>query len=464
MIKNFVELLDCSVENNKDGIMFEYLSEDFKIQKVTFESFYAQVNSIVDFIKSQNIKNEKIGLCMKNSYQWFAYYYAIVASGNVAVLVPIEAENEAQERMLNNTQTKYLFKSSDYKYNIESVFDVWFDIPETQGKIAACENNIEDLATIVFTSGTTGNEKAVCLSYKNCLFGANSSMAQQSSGNKKDRRMFVLPFAHIGGVNILSLLATGITICILEEPKYFLKSLKIYQPDVVIAVPMYIKLMVKNIIKYGKEAVVGNNLSAISCSSSILNQEDAQKILSNGISLIDVYGLSETTGVGTYKCYIGNTNKTHGGAYDGVCVEIIDGEVVLSGDFVMMGYYNDQNATDEILKNGKIHTGDVGQWEEDGSLRIIGRKKNLIILSNGENISPESIENEISKCQIIKECLVYQKDDKICIDIVLNKESDKEQALTFVEEYNKQISFNKRILGINFVNEIKKNSMGKAKR
>ena len=64
MIKNFVELLDCSVENNKDGIMFEYLSEDFKIQKVTFESFYAQVNSIVEFIKSQNIRNEKIGLCM----------------------------------------------------------------------------------------------------------------------------------------------------------------------------------------------------------------------------------------------------------------------------------------------------------------------------------------------------------------------------------------------------------------
>ena len=218
MIKNFVELLDCSVENNKDGIMFEYLSEDFKIQKVTFESFYAQVNSIVDFIKSQNIKNEKIGLCMKNSYQWFAYYYAIVASGNVAVLVPIEAENEAQERMLNNTQTKYLFKSSDYKYNIESVFDVWFDIPETQGKIAACENNIEDLATIVFTSGTTGNEKAVCLSYKNCLFGANSSMAQQSSGNKKDRRMFVLPFAHIGGVNILSLLADpGILTVLLQS-------------------------------------------------------------------------------------------------------------------------------------------------------------------------------------------------------------------------------------------------------
>lgn len=461
MIKDYVELLDYFVSNNKDGIMFEYLSQDLKIQSVTSETFYAQVNSIVDFIKSKEIKNEKIGLCMKNSYQWFAYYYAIVASGNVAVLVPIESGIEAQERMLKKTETQYLFKSSDYKYNLKHVFDVWFDIPEKQGRLEACDNRMEDLATIVFTSGTTGNEKAVCLSYKNCLFSVNSSMPEQSSGNEKNRRLFVLPFAHIGGVNIAALLATDNTICILEEPKYFLKSLKIFEPDVIIAVPTYVKLMVKNIIKYGKEAVVGNNLSAISCSSSILNKEDAKIILSNDISIIDVYGLSETTGMGTFKCYIGNTNKTHGGVYDGVGVEIIDGEVVISGDFVMMGYYDDEKATNEILRNGKIFTGDVGRWEEDGSLRIIGRKKNLIILSNGENISPESIENEILKCEKIKECRVYEKTDKICIDIVLNKEVDKNQVLTYVENYNKKTSFNKRILAIHFVNEIKRNSMEK---
>lgn len=176
-----------------------------------------------------------------------------------------------------------------------------------------------------------------------------------------------------------------------------------------------------------------------------------------GVGVYQGYGLTECSPAVTINFPGIVKPYALGSPVTGVEVTIEDGEIVVGGPGVMLGYYKMPKETAEILKDNKIHTGDLG-YMKDNFLYLTGRKKNLIILSNGENISPEVIENPISESPLIKELVAYGKDGKIVLEVVPNKEmievlnvEDYETSIReFVTRCNKKADMNKVVTTVIF--------------
>ena len=174
------------------------------------------------------------------------------------------------------------------------------------------------------------------------------------------------------------------------------------------------------------------------------------------------YGMTETTGVGTW----GRWDEAHatsvGKAYGNFQCRIHEGEILIKGPFVIKGYYKDPEETEKITDNGWIHTGDMGRCDEDGHFYITGRKKNVIILSNGENVNPEELEEILYRCPAVQECMVYGIPKGICADICTK---DPETVSAYVKQYNLQVPLYRQIFKLNCTAEpLEKTGSGKIKR
>ena len=138
------------------------------------------------------------------------------------------------------------------------------------------------------------------------------------------------------------------------------------------------------------------------------------------------------------------------------------GEICIKGDCVMLGYYKDPEATAEVIDaDGWFHTGDLARVDEEGYYYITGRKKNLIILASGENVSPEELEKKLALCPAVTECIVKEKGQKICA-VVYCPEDKQEEVRAFVTEVNRSLPLYKRISAVEFTAEpLPRNALGK---
>ena len=153
-----------------------------------------------------------------------------------------------------------------------------------------------------------------------------------------------------------------------------------------------------------------------------------------------------------------------GRCYDDASIEIIDDEICARHWGNMLGYYNDEEETAKVLKDGLIYTGDLGYVDDEGYVFITGRKKNLIILSGGENVSPEEIERHLYKNAKVKECKVYEENDRIHAGIYC-EEAYRDEIQSYVNQLNKEMPLYKRISKVVFQNEeFEKTALGKMKR
>lgn len=142
------------------------------------------------------------------------------------------------------------------------------------------------------------------------------------------------------------------------------------------------------------------------------------------------------------------------------CIQ--DGEILLKSDAVMKGYYKDPEETARVVRDGWLHTGDLGYCDECGNYYFTGRKKNTIILSNGENVNPEEIEADWSRCEAIEECLVYADEKGICADVYV---SNQDQASRFIKDYNERIPRCHQVYKVFYSDRpLEKTSSGKLKR
>ena len=188
----------------------------------------------------------------------------------------------------------------------------------------------------------------------------------------------------------------------------------------------------------------------------------AQFLLEQGIDVEAVYGMTESAGDGS-ACgldiaHIGSIGKTLGD----VSIKIKDGELLIHTESVMKGYYKDIEETEKVIIDGWLYTGDMGYCDEDGYYYITGRKKNVIILSNGENVNPEEIEATLGNCEFVKECLVYSDGKGICADIYTE---DNDSVAVFVKNYNLNMPMYRQIHKVNYmVNPLPKTGSGKIKR
>ena len=309
----------------------------------------------------------------------------------------------------------------------------------------------EEMSIMLFTSGTTGVSKGVMLSHKNIVTDvmlATSVFYVSAS----DIFFSVLPIHHTYECTcgFLIPLYTGASIAYCEGLKHIAKNLQEIRPTVFLGVPMLFESMYhkiwQGVRKKGKEdtlkkvialnkktkkigidigslflkdikAVFGGRMRVVICGGAAINPDILQGIRDFGILALQGYGLTETSPIGALNPDIAPVNSSAGRALPETKAKIDDpdsetgiGEICLAGDHVMLGYYNNPDATAESLKDGWYYTGDLGRIDEKGYIFITGRKKNVIITKNGKNIYPEELEYFLSNIPYISESMVWGKD------------------------------------------------------
>ena len=333
----------------------------------------------------------------------------------------------------------------------------------------------ERMATIIFTSGTTSMSKAVMLSHKNIASNI-TDMLYTEKVYDTDVNMAFLPFHHtFGSTGVLFFLANGATNVFCDGLKHVQKNLVEYKVSVFVCVPLLIESMYKKILaeveKQGKTKVIkfglglskvllkfgidirrklfkqiidklGGNLRFIISGASALDKNVAEGFNNFGILTVQGYGLTETSPVLTAE-----NEKTMRLGSVGIPMYNVDvkidnpdengiGEIVAKGPNVMLGYYENEEATNDVIKVDKdgnrwFHTGDLGYIDKDGFIFITGRKKNVIVLKNGKNIFPEELEAIITKLPYVAENMVFGKpkgdDLLLSVKIVYNEEYVKQK-------------------------------------
>lgn len=398
-------------------------------------------------------------------------------------------------RIKKNTNLKY-FISMDLEENTNGIYSQKALVEK--GKNLLAEGNREfldakiypdQMGIMLFTSGTTAMSKAVMLSHKNIVTNV-MDIIQRFDLTEEDRLLSFLPLHHVFEctVGFLYPMSIGACLCFCEGVKHMADNIKEFKITAMISVPavfdiIYRKVM-KSIEKKGKLETVkkgkkisqllmkvkidvrkqlfkeihenlGPDLKLVVTGGAALDPETEKGFNDLGFDVEQGYGLTETAPViaaETPKCRkLGSIGKK----FPSVEVKINDpdedgiGELLAKGPSVMLGYYENEEATKEALDlDGWFHTGDLARIDEDGFIFISGRKKSVIVLNNGKNVFPEEIEALLNKVEGIKESFVYEKkeddgDVKVCVKIVYDKELIKELYNIDGEENIRDFLWNK---------------------
>ena len=331
----------------------------------------------------------------------------------------------------------------------------------------------DKMSYLLFTSGTTERSKAVMLSHRN-LMSCNYGMNCEELFFPDDVDMMILPLHHIYGfMGLVTFLSQGLTTCFTDGLKYIAKNMQEYHVSVMMSVPLLLENMYKKICKgiekQGKTKQVetakkicsaadkiGINLRKIMFKKIIDEMGGRMRFFINGAAALDPvvqeglnslgiltvqgYGLTETSPTIASETYRYLKKGSCGHVMPNIEARIDDrdeegiGELVVRGNSVMIGYYDDPEATAEVMEDGWFHTGDLAYFDEDGYLFITGRKKNVIVMKNGKNVFPEEIENLINFLPYVSESMVFTQskgnDYVLWVKVVCDQEYMREHALT----------------------------------
>lgn len=333
-----------------------------------------------------------------------------------------------------------------------------------QGELDELKDNVkeDDLATLIYTSGTTGRPKGVMLSHKNIVSNALASALRLPVGKKDVRALSFLPVCHIYERMLMYLYQyKGVSIYFAESLETISDNLKEVKPQVMTAVPRLLEKVYDKIIAKGADLTgikkklffwavdlglqyepygqngwwyekklglarklifskwkegLGGNLELIASGSAALQPRLARIFNAAEMGIMEGYGLTETSPV----CSVNDMRDggfrigTVGRLLPGVDVTIAkDGEILVQGPNVMMGYYKDQKQTDEVIKNGYFHTGDIGHIDEDGFLKITDRKKEMFKTSGGKYVAPQLLENRFKQSTFIEQIMIIGEGQKM---------------------------------------------------
>ena len=318
-----------------------------------------------------------------------------------------------------------------------------------------------DEAVLMFTSGTTGRSKGVMLSQKN-LFSAMPAFLNPFDDVKKYTgwntdefsSLSALPMFHISAMtSLVSWSITGHSINLCNNLKYFYRDLGAMHSEVMAVVPVLLKSIYSDVMKGRRDRL--NGLCVLTCGAAMFDPKILSDMMEKGFFVAQMYGLTETCGDGIINYEQDEKHIRSAGKPDDHCEYKIaeDGELCIRGGCVMLGYYKDPEGTAEVVDaEGWFHTGDLARVDEDGFYYITGRKKNIIILDNGENVSPEELENLLSKCEAVKECIVREKGKKICA-VIYCGEADQQTVRDFITETNRTLPLYKRMSAVEFSTE-----------
>ncbi len=320
----------------------------------------------------------------------------------------------------------------------------------------------EELCTIMYTSGTTGKSKGVMLTHRNM---AENATCLDMKIPYRTVILSVLPIHHAYclSMDILKGISLGSVICINDSLMRVAKNCKLFQPDMILMVPLMIESMAKKLEEAAglppqivRKEVFGEKLHTICSGGAYLNPAYLDLFEKYGITILQGYGMTECAPVISTSVSWNIKKEAVGQLIPNCEAKVVDNELWVRGSSVMQGYYKMPEQTKEVLHDGWLATGDLGYVDEEGFVYLTGRKKNLIITKNGENVSPEELENKLLEERMIQEILVREQDGVIEAEIFPDyeyaKKSGVEDILGYLQNvidiYNKNAPVYKRIYRI----------------
>ena len=478
-VTNFKDMLYRSGDIYRARTAFKIKDKDGNIQSITYEQFKNDVLYLGTSLIKKGFLNKRIAIIGKNSYKWCVSY---LAASIVGIVVPIDKELHTDDviNFMNVSQAvcilgdnKNLENVLDNIAKIENpdtifiTFDKKFDTLLEDGKKAYLDGftdfesikiNPDELRILLFTSGTTGNAKGVCLSQRNICSNLLSTYGIVKV-KRSDLFFSVLPLHHTYECTLGFLLPiySGASIAHCEGLRYIAKNMQEFHPSVILCVPLLLENLHKNIVKnmnnslpskYKKESnqnpysslpffmkkivktkvknTLGGRLRVFIVGAAAANPNIVADFRDLKLNTLQGYGLTECS-----PLVAGNTDFFQKDDSAGLPIPNVEykidnpndegiGEIIVKGPNVMLGYYEDEEKTKQTFIDGWFHTGDLGKIDENGYLYITGRCKSVIVTKNGKNIYPEEVEYYLNDNPLISEALVLgiqkENDDETYIN------------------------------------------------
>ena len=482
-VENMYDAITQGMEKEfPQRVAFRYYTEETDtVTTVLFKELAQDVRRTVTYLQSTipDVKGKKVCLLSKNSYEYVVNTFGAIMAG--CVLVPMN-QRKSWEELSHELEmvepAAILTDGEDYgnKEKLEAAYgSLLHPMDEFRSYEPAAELHPighDDLMVLMFTSGTTGRSKGVMLCERNffAVMPHHVSVGDNLCRAKNDpdlrvNHMTVLPMFHLGAFGCLFTWAWKGWTQNLGSLRSFYKDLKRMPSQDMAAVPVLVDSIHHDLMT-GRTAKLGD-LWALNCMSAMFAPQTLLDLSQHGMVINQLYGSTETTGGGLINFAMDAEHIGALGKPDGHCEFKLmdDGEICLRGGDVMLGYYKDPEETAKVIDaEGWFHTGDLARQDADGYVFMTGRKKNLIILDSGENVSPEELEGLLAKCPAVKECLVKEKGKKICA-VVCCEEADQQTVRDFITETNRTLPLYKRMSAVEFsAQPLPRNAMGKLMR
>ena len=473
-ITDLKDMLYKSATKFKNKFAFKLKDTTGKIYGVTYEKFKNDVEALGTSIAKLGLIGKSICVIGKNSYNWAVSY---ITSSILGTVVPLDKELHPDDiiNFINVSESsaiigddKFISTISTLKNSLINTNLTLINMSNSSLNIENCTNfnyllsngaelinnndftfrniqiNPDDTRILLFTSGTTGNAKGVCLSHKNICSNI-MSIAQTVKVDPSVTVLSILPIHHTYECTIgfLLVLYGGGTITYCDGLRHIQKNIEEYKPSFILCVPLLLEnvhtkimktmkkslpekyflnnnpvmdnipLILRPIVKYKIKKSLGGNMKTFIVGAASLNPTIVESFFKLGIKVLQGYGLTECS-----PLVAGNNDFFHKADSVGMPIPNVEykiynpdsdgcGEIIVKGPNVMKGYFKDEEATKKALVNDWFHTGDVGRIDDDGFLYITGRCKSVIVTKNGKNIYPEEIEYFLNDNQFISEALVY---------------------------------------------------------
>ena len=472
----------CMEQEFPDNVAIRYVAEDGKtVVEKKYREYAQDIRRMTAYLKAEvsDIKGQRIVLLSRNCYEFCVASYGIILAGGVLVTLNQKKTWEELEYELGLVEPALILNDGiDYgcRAELEAAYgpklrpmDCYKET--APGELTNCVGH-DDLMMLMFTSGTTGRSKGVMLSERNMCASLHtySEVAENWITNRLPAgqklplsHMTLLPLFHMACfVCVMSYPPAGWALNLCGDIRDFYRDLGLMHSDVMASAPMLVET-IYNDMKRGRVSRL-NGLWDLCCSSAALDPRMLLELAQNGFVVNQCYGMTETFGDGILNFTQVEKHMSAVGKPDDHVQYKLDetGEICIKGDCVMLGYYKDSEATAEVIDaDGWFHTGDLARMDEEGFYYITGRKKNLIILASGENVSPEELEKKLALCPAITECIVKEKSQKICA-VIYCPEDKQEEVRAFVTEVNRSLPLYKRISAVEFTAEpLPRNALGK---
>ncbi|NLD60512.1 MAG: acyl--CoA ligase [Clostridiales bacterium] len=380
-------------------------------------------------------KGAHVGLLMPNSARFIELFLAIASSGRVAVPMPAALAGDALKGAWRMLGLEAVFYTGAPRGEELRLCDA-NALPDA-GPIPAAAVSKDEPCAIFFTGGTTGRPKGAVLSHGAMLTGAFNGAF--SKGRAFEQRYYgLIPFSHVFGLirNFLTCVLTGSSIYPCEDMRNLFADLPKARPTILVLVPALAEMMLGVVSLRGLNAL-GGCVETIICGGAPVPPKLIRRYDALGIRVLPGYGLTETANLVSGNGDSLERPDSVGKPYAGQELRFVDGELWLRGENLMLGYHNNPEENARAFEDKWFRTGDLGHMDADGYLYITGRLKNILVLANGEKLSPEVMEAELSEMPEIRECLVRLEEREIlCVEAVPSPGTSPDKVREAVERWN----------------------------